>query len=44
MHDDKCTQGANITLPKATEIEQEIKTDPDLPEKPLKPLVLDISR
>ena len=44
MHDDKCTQGTNITLPKATEITQEIKTAPDLPNEPLKPLVMDISR
>ena len=44
MHDDKCTQGANITLPKATEITQKIKTDLDLPEKPIKLLVLDTLR
>ena len=41
MHDDKCTQGANITLPTIKEDKSKIQTDKEVP---IEPLIIEIAR
>ena len=41
MHDDKCTQGANITLPTLKEDNLKTQTDKEVP---IEPLIIEIAR